>query len=310
MRILCVNVNKLYKVITCYNLKYKKYWYILILQNFSNWPWQWLRQDVVEELEHRADELRFTDWAPQLGDDMRRRQDCALDCPGLPSLDCHCRTNICAMCQSQSKFGTSPGGCGSCRGPSLMLCCCSVVPGIMVTVYACCLDNKVENLSAGSLQTAHIAHPSRSISATLSRGHLWSWRLRQVWMDEWLVKTRPCNGSLRPEELDAGNKGEQRGTKLSKKHWIVWFEELQEIHASHESYAYWMHLHLNKFFYCTGRLGRSTSRCPWTSCWFSSHPCWSEPGCVWHFAAEDKEPLLDTIDFAGSENHQEFKSIL
>ena len=135
----------------------------------------------------------------------------------LPSLDCHCRTNICAMCQSQSKFGTSPGGCGSCRGPSLMLCCCSVVPGIMVTVYACCLDNKVENLSAGSLQTAHIAHPSRSISATLSRGHLWSWRLRQVWMDEWLVKTRPCNGSLRPEELDAGNKGEQRGTKLSKK---------------------------------------------------------------------------------------------
>lgn len=25
MRILCVNVNKLYKVITCYNLKYKQY---------------------------------------------------------------------------------------------------------------------------------------------------------------------------------------------------------------------------------------------------------------------------------------------
>ena len=225
---------------------------------------------------------------------------------GLPLPDQH----LCDAPKSQSKFGTSPGGCGSCRGPSLMLCCCSVVPGIMVTVYACCLDNKVENLSAGSLQTAHIAHPSRSISATLSRGHLWSWRLRQVWMDEWLVKTRPCNGSLRPEELDAGNKGEQRGTKLSKKHWIVWFEELQEIHASHESYAYWMHLHLNKFFYCTGHLGRSTSRCPWTSCWFSSHPCWSEPGCVWHFAAEDKEPLLDTIDFAGSENHQESKSIL
>lgn len=96
MRILCVNVNKLYKVITCYNLKYKQYWYCRI----SNWPWQWLRQDVVEELEHRADELRFTDWAPQLGDDMRRRQDCALDCPGLPSLDCHCRTNICAMRQN------------------------------------------------------------------------------------------------------------------------------------------------------------------------------------------------------------------
>ena len=35
-----------------------------------------------------------------------------------------------------------------------------------------------------------------------------------------------------------------------------------------------------------------------------------EPGCVWHFAAEDKGPLLDTIDFAGSENHQESKSIL
>ena len=71
---------------------------------------------------------------------------------GLPLPDQH----LCDAPKSQSKFGTSPGGCGSCRGPnSLMLCRCSVVSGIMVTVCTCCLDNKEENLSGGSLQTAH-----------------------------------------------------------------------------------------------------------------------------------------------------------
>ena len=81
-------------------------------------------------------------------------QHCALDCPPLPLPDI--AGHLCNVRIPIRVWNLSPGRCGSCRGPnSLMLCRCSVVSGIMVTVCTCCLDNKEENLSGGSLQTAH-----------------------------------------------------------------------------------------------------------------------------------------------------------